>query len=64
MSATQTQTLYQIHVETRKGHILKVGPKAPRNFLEPFVIAINKSVAKGKERDWSNPVLVETPSTL
>jgi hypothetical protein len=61
MSATP---LYQIHVETRKGHVLKIGPKAPREFLYPFIIAINKSVAEGKERDWSNPVLVEANAIL
>jgi hypothetical protein len=64
MSSPQTQTLYQIHVETSKGHILKIGPKAPKEFLTPFVVAINKSVALGKERDWSNPVLVETQAIL
>ena len=64
MSTTQTQTLYQIHVETRKGHILKIGPKASKEFLMPFIVAINKSVTMGKERDWSNPVLVETQAIL
>lgn len=64
MLSPKKQQLYQVHVETRSGNVLRVGPKAPREILEPFVMAINKSISLGKERDWSNPVLVETDAVL
>lgn len=58
------QTLCQIYVELPSGRLLAVGPKAPREVLEQSVIAINTSIAAGREKVWSNPHLIEVSPTL
>jgi hypothetical protein len=55
------EPLYQVHVETHAGYI-PVGPKCGQRMAEQFMIAINRSIAKGMGT-WSNPTLVQTRST-
>lgn len=49
---------YQIFVETKTRDLLAIGPKAPEDFLRPLCRAIEEQIARGNEKDWSNPHIV------
>lgn len=53
-----TEELWQIHVITQREGTLPVGPKMPREALEPVIAAMRVAIAPG----WSNPHLVRVPS--
>ena len=56
-------SLYQVHVElTSTGKQIPVGPKVNLELAERICEAIGVMIARGKEKTWSNPVLVETRS--
>ncbi len=42
------------HPNLGKRHI-PIGPRMLRRFLEPLMTQINKAIAEGREKQWSNP---------
>ena len=56
--------LHQVCVETRKGKLLPIGPKAARPLCETLVAEINRQIILGRERLWSNPHIVPVQAKL
>lgn len=56
--------LFQIWAETAKGTPVRLGPKAPKDFLEPLLVVMNAMSATGRA-DWCvNPHLLPAESVL
>lgn len=52
-------SLYQVFVETTEGKEIPVGPRVTQEVAERFCEAIGVMIGRGKEKNWSNPRLVE-----
>lgn len=51
--------MHQLFVEVMPSRrLLAVGPRAPKDTLEPLRCEIEKAIVAGIERDWRNPHLV------
>lgn len=55
--------LFQLWVDTPKGP-LRILPKAPKEFLEPMLAAINRMIIDGREATWREPRLLPAEATL
>jgi hypothetical protein len=53
------QPLYQVHVETREGKLLAVGPAMIRQACEMFCATIKAQIKAGREREWANPHIAQ-----
>lgn len=62
--ASKKLARYQVHVETRDGQVIPVGPSATQQFAEMLCEAIGRQIGQGKEKTWSNPHIVETVETV
>jgi len=59
------QQLYQVFVtKVKDGQQIPFGPKMIRQHAENFIEAINKGIAKGKEKLISDPVLIKVTNLL
>lgn len=53
------EPLFQCFVENRDGALIAVGPRMMKQACEQFITAINLKIGDGKEKDWSNPHIVQ-----
>ena len=51
--------LFQVHVETKDGKLLPVGPAMIREAAASFMSTIKEQIALGREKEWSNPHLAQ-----
>lgn len=51
------QPLYQVHVETRAGELIPVGPKMLKFAADMLATSIKEQVTSGREKSWGNPHL-------
>lgn len=58
------ESLWQVAVETREGKAILVGPAMIRAACENLCRKIAAGIRAGKEREWSNPHLIEVPKII
>lgn len=58
------EPLYQVIVEDAQGLPKAVGPAIARPVCERLVKAIQHYIRAGKERDWSNPHIIEVTRVI